>query len=130
MTRSRHQPPHRSRSDQRGAVTAELAMALPLLLAVTLGLVWLLSLATAQVRMVDATRETARAVARGDDVRLAVDRGREVAPPGARLTVSTTSDRVVVSGTVRVDGVGGLLEVLPAVHLRVEAVAAREDVPP
>ena len=30
-------------------------MAIPLLLAVTLGLVWLLTLATAQVRMVDAT---------------------------------------------------------------------------
>ena len=41
-------------------------MAVPLLLAVTLGMVWLLTLGTAQVRMVDATREAARAVARGD----------------------------------------------------------------
>jgi hypothetical protein len=39
-------------------------------------------------------------------------------------------DRVVVSGTVQVDGVGGLLEVLPSVELTAEAVSAREDVPP
>ena len=115
--------------DQRGAVTAELAMALPLLLGVTLGLVWLLSLATAQVRMVDATREVARAVARGDDTSEALTRARNVAPVGAKLAVGTSGDRVVVSGTVRVDGVGGLLEVLPAVRLTAEAVSAREEPP-
>jgi Flp pilus assembly protein TadG len=111
-------------------VTAELAMAVPLLLAVTVGLVWLLTLGTAQVRMVDAARETARAVARGDSSTEAVDRGRQVAPPGAVLTVSTYDDRVVVSGSVEVDGVGGLLDVLPAVELTAQAVAAREGQPP
>ena len=55
-------------------------MAVPLLLAITLGLVWLLSLGTAQMRMVDATRETARAVARGDATAEAIARGRQVAP--------------------------------------------------
>ncbi|MFC6345462.1 TadE family protein, partial [Nocardioides hankookensis] len=47
------------RRDERGAATAELAMTLPLLLAVTIGLVWLLSVGAAQVRAVDAARETA-----------------------------------------------------------------------
>ncbi len=47
--------------DQRGAATAELALAIPLLLSLTIGLVWLLSVGAAQVRMVDAARETARA---------------------------------------------------------------------
>ena len=47
-------------------MTAELALVLPLLVAVTLGLVWLLAVGAAQVRTVDAARETARAVARGD----------------------------------------------------------------
>jgi Flp pilus assembly protein TadG len=84
-------------------------MAVPLLLAVTLGLVWLLALATAQVRMVDATREAARAVARGDSTDEALDRGRLVAPAGAALTVTTLDDRVVVSGSVTVDGVAGAL---------------------
>ena len=115
---------------QRGAVTAELAMAVPLLLGVTLGLVWLLALATAQVRMVDATREAARAVARGDSTDEALERGRLVAPAGAALTVATLDDRVVVSGSVTVDGVGGLFDALPSVELTADAVAAREDPPP
>ena len=100
---------------ERGAVTAELAMAMPLLLAVTIGLVWLLALATAQVRMVDATREAARAVARGDSADEALERGELVAPAGAALTVTTVDDRVVVSGSVTVDGVGGLFDALPSV---------------
>jgi Flp pilus assembly protein TadG len=116
-------------ASQRGAVTAELAMAVPLLLSVTIALLWLLTLGTAQVQMVDATREAARAVARGDDAEEALDRGRVVAPAGAVLTAATADDSVVVSGTVVVDGVGGLLEVLPSVRLTAQAVAARE-VPP
>jgi Flp pilus assembly protein TadG len=105
-------------------------MAVPLLLAVTLGLVWLLALATAQVRMVDATREAARAAARGDSTDEALDRGRQVAPAGAALTVTTLDDRVVVSGSVTVDGVGGLFDAWPSVEVTAEAVAAREDPPP
>jgi hypothetical protein len=105
-------------------------MALPILLTVTLGLVWLLALGSSQVRMVDAVRETARALARGDASADAIDRGRQVAPPGAELTVTTYDDRVVVSGSVRVDGVAGLFEALPTVELTAQAVAAREDRPP
>ena len=54
----------RDRTDG-GAATAELALGLPLLLAVTVGLVWLLAVGAAQVRVVDAAREAARAAARG-----------------------------------------------------------------
>ena len=50
-------------------------MVLPLLVAVTIGLVWLLAVGAAQVRTVDAARETARALARGDDQATAVGRG-------------------------------------------------------
>lgn len=105
-------------------------MAVPLLLAITLGLVWLLALATAQVRMVDATREVARALARGDGSDEALQRGQVVAPAGAALTVTALDDRVVVSGSVTVDGVGGLFDALPSVELTAQAVAAREDPPP
>jgi Flp pilus assembly protein TadG len=104
-------------------------MAVPLLLALTVGLVWLLTLGTAQVRMVDATREAARAVARGDSTEAALARARQVAPAGAELTVSSESGQVVVSGHVTVDGVGGLFDALPAVHLTAEAVAASEAPP-
>jgi hypothetical protein len=104
-------------------------MAVPLLLALTVGLVWLLSLGIAQVRMVDATREAARAVARGDSPDEAVTRGREVAPAGAELTVAATDGQVVVDGEVEVDGIGGLFDALPSVRLTARAVAAVE-VPP
>jgi hypothetical protein len=104
-------------------------MAVPLLLALTVGLVWLLSLGFAQVRLVDATRETARAVARGDPTDASVARGLEVAPTGSDLSVSAADGQVVVRGTVSVDGIGGLFDALPSVLLSAEAVAAVE-VPP
>lgn len=112
--------------DDRGAVTAELAMGLPLLVAVTIGLVWLLSVGAAQIRAVDAARETARAVARGDDVAAAVARGRRVAPAGAEVTVSSGGGQVVARATAEVEGPGGLFGFLPAVTVRSEAVAADE----
>jgi Flp pilus assembly protein TadG len=118
------------RRDERGAVTAELAMAIPLLVAVTLGLVWLLSLGTAQVRMVDATREAARAIARGDSVEEAISRAQPVAPEGSTLSVSAEEGgQVVVTGTAEVDGVGGLFAFLPSVELSARAVAAAEEPP-
>ena len=69
---------------ERGAVTAELALVLPMLVAVTVGLVWLLAVAAAQMRAVDAARETARAVPRGDDEGAAVSQGSRSRRRGAR----------------------------------------------
>lgn len=116
------------RRDQRGAATAELAMVLPMLLAVTVGLVWLLAVGAAQVRAVDAARETARAVARGDDLTAAVARGERVAPPGSRVRVEAGGGevRVVVTGTVA--GPGGLFDV-PRAKVSAEAVAVQEGAP-
>ncbi len=71
-------------------------MALPLLLAVTVGLVWLLSVGAAQVRVVDAARETARALARGDDPSAAVAAGERVVPDGGGVTVAV-GDEVVTA---------------------------------
>jgi hypothetical protein len=115
------------RRGERGAVTAELALVLPLLVAVTIGLVWLLAVGAAQVRTVDAARETARALARGDDVEEAVARGIRVAPAGSTISVSHGDGevRVVVIGEVA--GPGGLFGHLPAPQVRAEAVAAEES---
>lgn len=115
------------RRPDRGAVTAELALGLPLLVAVTIGLVWLLAVGAAQIRTVDAARETARAVARGDDVGAAVERGRRVAPDGAEVSVSRGGGQVVATSSARVEGPGGLFGFLPAVTVRAEAVAADEE---
>ncbi len=112
---------------ERGAVTAELAMGLPLLVAVTMGLVWLLSVGVAQIRTVDAARETARAAARGDDTAAAVARGRRVAPEGSDVVVRVSGDQVVAVATGRVSGPGGLFGFLPGVEVRAEAVAALEE---
>ncbi len=111
---------------ERGAATAELALVLPLLVAVTLGLVWLLVVGAAQVRAVDAARETARAAARGDAEAEAVARGRRIAPPGSTVRVSHGAGEVRVSVTGRVAGPGGLFAALPGARVSAEAVALAE----
>ena len=118
------------RRRERGAVTAELAMVLPLLVAVTVGLVWLLAVGAAQVRTVDAARETARALARGDDQDEAVARGLRVAPPGSTVSVERSGADVRVEVVGEVAGPGGLLAHLPAAEVRAEAIAAVEEVAP
>ncbi len=117
--------PARGRTE-RGAVTAETVMVLPVLVAVALGLAWLLALATTQVRVVDAAREVARAAARDEGRGDALALGRRVAPQGARISVRTGPETVVVRVRSTVHGPRGPLGLLPAVHVEGEAVAARE----
>ena len=117
----------RRRRAERGAATAELAMVLPLLVGVALGLVWLVTIGAAQVRTVDAARETARALARGDADDTAVGRGLRVAPDGARIAVTRTDGEVHVTVTAHPEGPGGLFAHFPSPHLHAEAVAAEED---
>jgi len=112
--------------DQRGAATAELALAIPLLLSLTVGLVWLLSVGAAQVRMVDAAREAARAAARGDAEAEAEARGERIAP-GSTVTVVNRDDEVISTATGSVDPPGGLVGFLPAVRLHARAVAVTEE---
>lgn len=110
-------------------MTAELALGLPVLAAVTIVLVWLLSVGAAQVRVVDGAREAARGLARGDPEAVAVARGRRVAGPGSTVTASRTDGEVTVRVRRRVSGPGGPLGVLPAVTLDARAVAAVEGPP-
>jgi TadE-like protein len=107
-------------------VTAETVMVLPVLVAVTLGLAWLLALAATQIRVVDAARETARAAARDDNRSSAVALGRRVAPDGSRFLVDDAGDTVVVRVSATVRGPGGLIDFMPGVHVDAEAVAAKE----
>jgi Flp pilus assembly protein TadG len=114
------------RRGQRGAATAELALGIPLLVSLTIGLVWLLTIGAAQVRMIDAARETARAGARGDGTPAAVARGEQVAP-GAEVTLSDGDGQVVATASDVVAPPGGLLGFLPGVRVHAEAVAAVES---
>lgn len=115
---------------ERGAVTAELALTLPILVAVTVGLAWLLAVGAAQVRVVDAARETARSVARGDETSEAVARGQQVAPDGSSVTVTRQDGRVVAVVTGAVAGPGGLFDFLPEVQVSAEAVTLDEGEAP
>jgi hypothetical protein len=112
---------------ERGAVTAETAMVLPLLVALTGMLAWLLSLGVAQVRTVDAAREAARALARGESQEAAVALGRQVAGSGTRFSVIRQGQRVTVTAVSPVAGPGGPIGDVVGTEVRAVAVAAAED---
>lgn len=103
-------------------------MVIPVLVLVTLGLCWLVSLGVAQVRTVDAAREVARALARADRQEAALDLGRRVAPDGARFAVEEGPTEVEVTVTAPVAAPGGLFS-FPVFDARATAVAAREEAP-
>ncbi|QNS05534.1 TadE family protein [Streptomyces xanthii] len=109
------------RSD-RGFVTAEAAVVLPVLVGFTLALVWGLLAVSGQIRCVDAARAGARSVAREEPERAAREAALEAAPPGARVEVSREGDLVRVTVSARSAGPGPL-----AADLRAEAVAAAEE---
>lgn len=112
---------------EEGSATAELALGIPLLLALTVGLMWMLAIGAAQVRVVDASREAARALARGDDATTARAVALRIAPEGASVRVTVDGDRVVVVTSARVSGPGGLLASVPGVTVSDEAVALLEE---
>ena len=116
----------RRRPGERGAATAELALGIPLLVALTAGLVWMLAVGAAQVRVVDASREAARAVARGDDVSAAQEVALRIAPERARVRIEVEDTEVSVVTSARIPGPGGLLASLPGVTVTAEAVALVE----
>lgn len=114
------------RRSERGAVTAELALGMPLLAALTVGMVWVLAVAADQIRVVDAARETARAVARGDDPAAAVEVGSRVAPQGALIEVSVADERVTVTVRGATAGPGGLFRGTGPAKVQATAVAVLE----
>jgi Flp pilus assembly protein TadG len=117
---------HRFRHDETGAVTAEAAAVLPVLMLFALGLAWLVALGGTQVRALDAARETARAVARGEDSGVSLGLGRQVAPAGARISVHDEGQTVSVTVDAPVRGPGGIFGFLPTYHAHATAVAAQE----
>ena len=115
--------------DDTGAVTAEAAVALPVLVLFALGLAWLVALGGTEVRALDAARETARAAARGEDVATSVGLGQRVATQGSRIVVRDEGGTLAVSVDAPVRGPGGIFAFLPAYHVTARAVAAEEPGP-
>ncbi len=112
--------------DEDGAVTAETAMALPMLALFTVSMAWLVGVGLTQVRAIDAARETARAAARAETPGTAQSLGRQVAPPGSQIRIEQREDTVVVSVSSPVRGPAWLFGAWAGFRVEAEAVAARE----
>ena len=112
-----------------GAVTAETAVALPLIAIFTVSMAWLVSVGITQVRALDAARETARAAARSYGPGQALALGRRVAPAGSKISVGHSGHTVVVSVDSPVTGPVGLFGHWAAFRVNAEAVAAQEPTP-
>lgn len=111
---------------ERGAASAEAMVVLPVLVAVGLGLVWVLSLAVAQMRVVDGAREGARVAARGEGVAATRAAALRVAPEGATVGLRQGSGLVTVVVSAEVRGPGGLFTVLPSLAVTSRAAAVEE----
>ncbi|MGW1225045.1 TadE family type IV pilus minor pilin [Streptomyces sp. NPDC001515] len=106
----------------RGAVTAEAAMAIPVLVLFALALLWALMAASAQIRCVDAARAGARAAARSEPEAEVREAALSAAPDRARVEVVRAGALWRVTVAAPAPGPGPL-----AVTLGAEAVAAAED---
>lgn len=115
-----------ARCQESGAVTAETAIALPLLAIFTVSMAWLVSVGITQVRALDAARETARAVARSEGPGEALALGRRVAPAGSNISVRHSHHTIVVKVDSPVSGYAGLFAHWAVFRVQAEAVAAEE----
>jgi hypothetical protein len=125
---------HRSRRVRRladselGSVTAETAVVVPVLAAFALCLCWLVSLGITQVQLVDAARDGARAVARGEES-AGVEAHVRRSLPQARLSIARGDELATVSVEADVDAPTWLLVPLPSVTLRAESSVLDEGDP-
>lgn len=110
------------RASDRGFVTAESAVVLPVLVLFAMALVWGLLVVAVQIQCVDAARTGARAAARQDPAGAVVEVTREAAPRGATITVGREGDQVHVTVVAKPP----LLRGLPF-EVREEAVASAEE---
>ncbi|MGZ0149243.1 TadE family type IV pilus minor pilin [Kribbella sp. WER1] len=84
---------------ERGAVTAEMALVLPVLVGLLLLGIWSIGLVVMNIRCIDAARDVARAVARGESVETAQAIGHRTVPSG---TVTITREGADIHVTVAV----------------------------
>lgn len=86
---------------ERGMVTAELMTIAPFGLALAFLLLWVVSLGLTQVRLADASRESARMVARGESQHAAEAMARRHAPGRATVRVTRRGGEVTVTVATR-----------------------------
>lgn len=109
------------RRGDRGSVTAETALVLPVLALAVAASVWLVHAVAVDIRCTDAAREAARALARGDTLTVATALARRAAPAGATVTLATEGDTATARVTMTVRAAR-----LPGYTIDEVAVAALE----
>lgn len=112
---------------ERGTVTAEAAMVLPVVTAFCLALTWMITIGIAQIRVVDAARDAARAAARGDGRQAAVAAARGAAPAGSRVDIASANRTTTVKVSDSVVPPGWLIVPLPSVTVTAHASVRDED---
>ncbi|MEU0099165.1 TadE family type IV pilus minor pilin [Streptomyces sp. NPDC006267] len=103
-------------------MTAEAAMAILVLVAFAVALLWALMAASDQIRCVDAARAGARAAARSEPAAAVLEAARDAAPDGARVEVARAGGLWRVRVEAPTPGPGVL-----ALTLSAEAAALAED---
>jgi hypothetical protein len=118
--------PLEKRAGEAGMVTAETAVVLPIIAAFALILLWLISAAITEIRLVDAARDAARALARGEDEAAVRTQLAETGPAGSQLVVVRDGGDVSAEVSVSADAPGWLLVPLPAIPLHASATTLAE----
>ena len=111
----------------RGSVTAETAVVLPVLVLVLAVLVFVLACVSAQLRCVDAARSAARLAARGEPAAVVQAAARAAAPAGAVVRVSRSGDQVLVVVDADVRPFGRAARALTEVSVSARAAALAEE---
>lgn len=115
------------KAQERGTVTAEAAVVLPIVAAFALTLVWMLTVGIAKIETVDAARDAARAIARGDDPDQAIAIAARTAPPNADIDIGEAeTGTVTVTVSAQAEPPGWLLVPLPAVSVESQATTLVE----
>ena len=104
----------------RGSVTAELALSIPVLVLLLLAGLTAVGAVLTKLQCVDAAREAARAEARGASGERA---GRSAAPNGAAISVRADGTDIHATVTARIPA---LLKGLPMITVTGTAVAEQE----
>jgi len=106
-------------------VTAEVAILLPVLVAVMILGLSMVGVVTANIRSIDAARDVARAVARGESLESARQQGQRGAPPEATITITQQDAEVhvVVTSQLHLKWplAGGLLKIPVTAEATVQA---------
>ena len=87
-------PARRIRHGERGSVTAETAIVLPVVVVLLAVATWVIGLVVTHIRCLDAARDVARAVARGEPAEEARRIGLRSAPAGSVVELGRSDSDV------------------------------------